>query len=87
MADAKAPGFAARAVAGNEDVSISNMLVFNWIRARLIRIPLFDRPETRWFVCGREVHFDNDLRSRDAWCYDTDLWEKALEDLIEPPIW
>lgn len=80
--DSEAEEFARRTVAERKTVSVSNMTVFDWIRAVLVQIPVADRPLIRWFVQCREVHFDDKLFSEDAWCDETDVREKALEILL-----
>ncbi len=61
----------------------SNVLVLHCARHLLVQMPVDERPEIRWGVYGEEVHFDNDLRSNDAW-HDsrTVLIDRYFESLL-----
>lgn len=65
------------------NVHVANMIVIDCFRSRLIQMPEWDRPKITWIFYGREVHFDKDLRSHDAWSNPlTDLSAKFLSVLI-----
>lgn len=63
-------------------VSVSNACVFNWLRAVLYLTPVEQRPQVTWIVEGREVHFDEEMRSTDAWCDLLEVQDRALETLL-----
>lgn len=48
------------------DIHVSNELVINCIRSVLVQMKTFARPNIQWIFYGKEVHFDDDLRSHDA---------------------
>lgn len=86
MPDVQAKEFAMRAVQNNEDVHVANLVVFDWIRAVLFRIPLAEHPDVEWFIDGKSVTFNDHLRSNDAWSTMTDIHADALEILLSSPI-
>ena len=85
MPDSKAEQFARKTVAATDEylvVSICNACVFHWLRAALLQIPVDKRPRVTWMVDGREVHFDDDLRTKDSLTPALDAAERALDILI-----
>lgn len=49
------------------DIHISNEAVITCVRATLKEMKTFARPDIQWIFYGNEVHFDNDLKSLDAY--------------------
>ena len=85
MPDAAIEGYVDRMLANKADIHVSQMLVIDCIRSRLIQIPDADRPEIQWEIYGKPVRFDKWLRSGDlAWSQHplTDLVSKFLMELI-----
>lgn len=81
--DAHAESFAEQVIAEHWPVvTTSNACVFNWLRAVLFQIPPKKRPEIQWFVGDTEVHFEENLRSADAWFPMLEVQERALEILL-----
>ena len=44
----------------------SNVLTLEILRAALHEMPIDERPPITWIVYGKEVFFDKDLKSHDA---------------------
>jgi hypothetical protein len=83
LADSQVESYVDRMLANREDIFTGQFLVVDCLRARLIKMPVADRPEVRWVFYDREVHFDDDLRSRDAYRHPlTDLTSKFLNVII-----
>jgi hypothetical protein len=59
--------FVKEAVANRTDVHTAQELVLLGLRAELLDIPIAMRPKVEWTIYGKQVHFDKDLRSFDAW--------------------
>ncbi len=49
------------------DIHVSNELVILVLRAALFQKAIQDRPYIKWIFYGKDVHFDKDMRSGDAW--------------------
>lgn len=67
------------------DIHVSNELTINGIRAYLVELPVEERPEIKWIFFDKEVFFDKDLRSHDAWNDSrTDIASKFLMKIMIP---
>jgi len=55
------------------NIHTSCLVVIMWVRAYLHEMKKEDRPNIRWIFNDKEVYFDDDLRSFDAW--------KEIEDV------
>lgn len=68
---------------GKLDMHFSNVLTLEILRAALHEMPIDERPPITWIVYGKEVFFDKDLKSHDAWKDPrTDLITEALMILL-----
>ena len=83
LADAHMPQYVAICLHERYDMHVSNELAITLLRAALYKMPKEDRPTIQWFFYDREVHFDGDLRSHDAWQDPrTELCNTALDVLL-----
>lgn len=64
----------------NQDIHISNDLVLTGIRAWLVKRPVSQRPQIEWFIYGKQVYFDDDLRGG---INGTNMWEHPLMNLLD----
>jgi hypothetical protein len=85
VSDVEIESFVKDKFQSKSDIHISNQLTVNGIRAYLIELPIEERPEIKWIFFGKEVFFDKDLRSHDAWKDDrTDIASKFLMKIMIP---
>lgn len=70
MPDVEMESFIKDKFQSESDIHVSNMLTIEGIRAYLVGIPVEERPEIKWIFFGKEVFFDKNLKSRDAWIDD-----------------
>ncbi len=83
LADYDMLGYVNHAIDNQLDIHVGNALVIDLIRAKLIKMSIELRPTIEWEFYGREVHFDHNLRSRDAWDEQVmSIWDRALEALV-----
>jgi len=62
---------------------ISNLLVLQVLRAALHKMPKDERPSITWTIYGKVAHFNDDLRSNDAWEHPLmNINEDALDELL-----
>jgi len=66
------------------DIHVANFLSIDCLRSLLVKMKPADRPQIKWVFYGKEVHFDKDVRSLDAWSSSplVDLQGKFLNELI-----
>ena len=84
LPDAQVEAWVDEKMTSAADIHISNQFVLDCIRAKLVKQPIESRPQITWVVYGKEVHFDDDLRSHDAWQDERiNLWDKFLMTLFE----
>ena len=65
-----------------EDIHVSNYLVIDCLRATLLGMHFLNRPQIKWLLYGKEITFNNDLRTLDVFDERTYIWENALCKLI-----
>lgn len=83
LADVAAQSYVDSKLTSMANIHVSNAMTIDVLRATLVKMPIASRPEITWIFYGKEVHFDNDLRSHDAW-HDSrsNVHDAALSDLI-----
>lgn len=67
IADARMAFAAQSAIQNQKDLHVANEAFLTVFRAELCKIPVANRPKIEWKIYGKEVHFDDMLRSMDAW--------------------
>lgn len=83
MADVKVESYVRHMIRHECDIHTSQLLVFDWARAVLHDIPVKERPQVEWFVYGKSITMDDDLRSFEAWADPrAQISEKALMILL-----
>jgi hypothetical protein len=83
LADVAMQSYIDHKLSSNADIHVSNALVVDLLRATLYKMDPANRPDITWIFYGKEVHFDNNLRSNDAWNDPrTDIHSQALSDLL-----
>ncbi len=65
--DVQVVGRAQQVVGQRKHWHVANLISVNALRAVLRERSKKDRPEVSWVFYGKEVHFDDNLRSEDAW--------------------
>lgn len=71
------------AIASNGVFHVANHAAITAMRAELKKIPPADRPPLEWEFYGVTVHFDENLRSSDAWDDKrVGIDDRNLEDLL-----
>jgi hypothetical protein len=65
--DVQVVGRAQHVVGQRKHWHVANLISVNALRSTLLEKPKEDRPEISWVFYGEEVHFDENLRSDDAW--------------------
>lgn len=60
-----------------KDIHTSNELVFLAVRAWLVRIPVDKRPKVEWFIYGKQVYLDDDMRGGEG------VWDHPLMNLTD----
>ncbi len=79
LPDSSIEDFVEESLFGKIDIHTSQELVITCIRAKLYQTKLEFRPKIKWIFYNKEVHFDNELRSFDAWDDPrTELLDKFL---------
>ena len=61
---------------------VSNVFAVHAMRAALRRMPVERRPKVKWYFYGKEVHFDDNLKSDDAWSDDRVVIEDSILDAL-----
>lgn len=83
LADSDVKSYVQHVVNNKIDAHVSNMLIVHGIRAELHKLSIKDRPQVTWIFFGEEVHFDDDLKSADAWKDNrTDLISEFLFEIL-----
>ncbi len=81
--DVKVESFVKTSISNGWDIHTSNNLVIDWVRAVLFELPKEKRPIVDWTFYGKEVHFDDSLRSYDAYNDSrTDIAMRALNIIM-----
>lgn len=88
LADVNMQTYVDAALLSLSDMHVANAITIDVIRASLLKMAVADRPAITWIFYGKEVHFDNDLRSHDAWNDPrSDIHGAALSDIIAAKPW
>jgi hypothetical protein len=83
LSDDGVEAWVANKLARGDDIHVSNSTSINCVRYLLHKMSVAARPKITWVFYGKEVHFDDDLKSRDAWHHDLmNLEEKFLMELV-----
>jgi hypothetical protein len=81
--DVECEPFAKIVLHNKDNVHVSNMLAVDCIRAELFEMPKETRPDIKWVFYGKEVHFNDNLRSNDAYANPlTRITESVLLRLL-----
>lgn len=67
LSDVAIQSFIEHTVGQHIDIHVSNMTTITILRAYLVKMPVDSRPKITWIFYNKEVHFDDNLRSDDAW--------------------
>jgi len=71
------------AIKNQSNIHVANALVFDVFRSKIKSIPLENRPNVKWFIYGKEISVDKNMKSWDAWKDERmNIAEKALFKLI-----
>ena len=83
LSDDRVEAWVANKLARGDDIHVSNSTSINCVRYLLHKMSVAARPKITWVFYGKEVHFDDDLKSLDAWHHDLmNLEEKFLMELL-----
>lgn len=82
LPDTKVEQYIENLLSKKEDIHVANLISIDCLRAKLKKMPVAIRPNIEWVFFGRQVHFDKDLRSYDAWFKETDISTQFLEQLF-----
>lgn len=83
LADVAVESYAKHAIDNNLNIHVSNMLIIEALRYTLHKMPMDKWPSIEWSIYGKEVIFDKDLKSFDAWSDPrADLISKFLMELL-----
>lgn len=67
-------------------ICVGNALALLCARHLLFQMPVEQRPIICWDIHGVAAHFDDDMRSTDAWGHPhIDLYDQYLETLLAKP--
>lgn len=84
LADVAVQPYIDNMLSSKSDIHVSNFIVIDLLRATLYKMDPANRPEITWIFYGNEVHFDENMRSINAWSDErVDLQMRAISDLLE----
>lgn len=83
MADIAIEPFVKHALENRINIDTSQAVVIDVFRGFFHDLPIEDRPEVRWFMYGKEIFFDKDVKSHE-WGSDErcQVWERALSKVL-----